>query len=64
MDEIALADDANDLALIVHDRNGADPSLEEQLGDLLHRSRGLHGDDRRNHHVTCLHGEPPLLDIA
>jgi hypothetical protein len=56
MQQITFADDTNDPSLIVHDRNGADVSLDEQLGNLFHRSRGPYGNDRRNHHIGCHHG--------
>jgi hypothetical protein len=36
MQQIALTDDPDELALIVHDGNSADPSLQQRRRDLLH----------------------------
>jgi hypothetical protein len=60
MQEIAFADDANEFALIVNDWNGADPLLQEQLGNFLNAGGGLHGNHRGNHQIARLHGEASI----
>jgi hypothetical protein len=39
MHQIAFTDDANQLALVVHNGCGADPSFQKGLGDLLYTAR-------------------------
>ena len=41
MHQIAFTDDANQLALVVHNGCGADPSFQKSLGDLLSEEEGF-----------------------
>src|SRR6516165_3446594 len=41
MHQIAFTDDANQLALVVHNGCGADPSFQKNLGDLLSEEEGF-----------------------
>jgi hypothetical protein len=55
MHQIAFADDANQLALIVYDGRSADPPLQKDLSHLFYRRRRLHGNHREHHHVARFH---------
>ena len=41
MQQVALAHDADELAMVVDHRNGTDPSIQEKFGHLLHIELGL-----------------------
>jgi len=58
-DQVAFADDANHLALLIDDRHAADAPIEQGLGDLHHEIGHLRRDHRRGHYITCLHGFLP-----
>jgi hypothetical protein len=55
MQQVALAHDPNELALIVNDGHGTDPVFDENLGDVFYRRGWFNGDNRGNHYVTGFH---------
>ena len=58
--QIAFADNADELAFAVQHGDRADLLFEKQLRNLLHGGGGAHGDDRGNHDVTDKHGTSPI----
>ena len=58
--QIAFADNADELAVAVQHRNRADLLFEKQLCNLLHGGGGAHGNDRGNHDVSDKHGTSPI----
>ena len=57
--DVALGDDADDLAAEIDDRQARDPVLGHQRGRLLQRRVRPHGENGLRHHVFDLHRQPP-----
>src|SRR6516225_11950457 len=55
MQQIALADNTNELALIIDNGNGANLMLQERLRNLFYRRGWPYRDHRRNHYIAGFH---------
>lgn len=58
--KVALADHADEVAVLVDDGKGTDSMIEQDLGDALYRRIGRHGNDAGRHQVACGHRFAPL----
>jgi hypothetical protein len=56
-DEVGLADHAEQVPGVVHDRERADAVAQHEVDDLLERCGGRHGDRRSGHDVSDPDGE-------
>jgi hypothetical protein len=61
--EIALRDDADELARIIHDRQAADMGAQHDVGGILDLDVRRHGDDVPGHDVVGAHERPPLCSM-
>src|SRR6516225_2464047 len=60
MHQIALADDPNQLALIIYNGGGADSAPQKRFGNFPYRKRGLHSNHGGDHHIVCFHRRTPF----
>ena len=58
--EVALADESDELVLLVDDGHGADAVGEKNIGHLLDPRIRANANDGRNHHLRGFHVAHPL----